>query len=64
MNAPRQWSSREALLRYMKLEGFIVGVAVCHHCRNVWDTAFPPECSPKNLECPRCRRHNSSVIEE
>ena len=64
MKKQRQWSSREACLRYMRLEGWITGVAVCHKCRNVWDTAYPPGCNPNRLECPRCRKQDSTVIPE
>ena len=58
------WPSREAMLRYMRLEGWITAIATCHACLNAWDTAYPPGCDSARLECPRCRRQRSSVIIE
>jgi hypothetical protein len=58
------WSSREALLRYMRLEGWLTGMAVCQGCCNVWDVAYAPGTPAGRLECPRCHQQHSSVLKE
>lgn len=53
---------QDAMLRYMKEEGFLCGEAKCMKCGNEWTAVCEDLSANGSLECPQCGDQNGTIF--